>query len=98
MRQIREHGHEGATLADCKRLIKAAARHQDQAVQLCNGSRETISGATRSSIERLAAKLGASGVVLGGDPRGCTVKLTFSDGYVDDFGKEGFCVPTKIED
>ena len=100
VRQVREHGHQGATLADCRRLIKAAARHDLMMIRKCNGlgaTGDTLDRA-RSNIKRLAVKLGASGVVLGGDPRGCTCKLTFSDGFVNDFGKEGFCVPTKIED
>lgn len=33
------------------------------------------------------------GVKLGGDPRGCTVKLVLPSGRTDDFGGEGYCVP-----
>jgi hypothetical protein len=28
-----------------------------------------------------------------GDPRGCVVKIIVPDGYTNDFGQEGICVP-----
>lgn len=31
---------------------------------------------------------------FGGDPRGCTVKIVVPDGYTNDWGREGICVPT----
>jgi hypothetical protein len=31
--------------------------------------------------------------VFSGDPRGCTVKIRVLDGYTNDFGGEGICVP-----
>jgi len=33
------------------------------------------------------------GVVLGGDPRGATVKLVLKNGRTNDWGQEGICVP-----
>jgi hypothetical protein len=44
-------------------------------------------------MREIAEYLGCKGVKLGGDPRGCTVKLLMADGYTDDFGEEGVCVP-----
>ncbi len=32
--------------------------------------------------------------VFNGDPRGATIKIAFPDGYADDWGREGLCVPT----
>lgn len=49
--------------------------------------------ALRGKIGKLAKSIGCTGVVFSGDPRGCTVKLQFADGYTDDMGKEGLCVP-----
>jgi len=31
--------------------------------------------------------------ILGGDPRGCVVKIKVPDGFTNDFGNEGICVP-----
>lgn len=78
-------------------LIKRSKYHQALAVSACNTrtvdpDRE-ISPKVRGEIETLAASLGCTGVVLGGDPRGCTVKLVLPDGYTNDWGREGLCVP-----
>ena len=32
--------------------------------------------------------------IMGGDPRGCTIKIKVPDGYTNDWGREGICVPT----
>ena len=48
-------------------------------------------------IEELAAQVCQPwGIVpqFGGDPRGNTLKLTLPDGYTNDWGREGVCVPT----
>lgn len=44
-------------------------------------------------VTELAQSIGC-GVRFSGDPRGCVVKLILPDGYTDDFGSTGFCVPT----
>lgn len=49
----------------------------------------------RGAISKLAEEVGCKGVIFSGDPRGCTVKLTFADGFTNDFGGEGYCVPTE---
>lgn len=33
-------------------------------------------------------------VKFGGDPRGATIKIIVPDGYTNDWGREGICVPT----
>ena len=87
----------GCTISrtQAKRLIQLATRYQHHCVQDCNvpdypQRHRTTAG---NKIRKLAAEIGASGVILGGDPRGCTVKLTFTDGETDDHGGEGWCVP-----
>ena len=44
-------------------------------------------------IKELCHSIGC-GVVFSGDPRGSTIKVKVPDGYTNDWGKEGICVPT----
>lgn len=89
---------------DAKRLMTHAKRHHRLMELLCSdeqfnrdvdaeGNHPQITDC-RARCEQAAKRLGASGVIFSGDPRGCTVKLTFKDGFTNDFGKEGYCVPT----
>lgn len=87
---------------DAKRLMTHAKGHHRLMEMLCNGEIETDEEgenarvkACRAKCRQAAKRLGATGVIFSGDPRGCTVKLTFADGFTNDFGKEGFCVPTE---
>lgn len=97
----RTHGNGSATKVDCKLMIKLARRWDVSRVNLCNGLWEhDENGDEPKPLQRLrkriiecAKRLGANGVILEGDPRGCTVKLTWPDGETNDFGKEGWCVP-----
>jgi hypothetical protein len=50
--------------------------------------------AVRTAIAEVAERIGAKGVVFSGDPRGCTVKIVCRNGFTNDWGKEGVCVPT----
>ena len=43
-------------------------------------------------LTEIANQLGF-GIILGGDPRGATVKLKVPSGFTDDWAKEGVCVP-----
>ncbi len=46
-------------------------------------------------IKELVSILGPGfGVVFSGDPRGATVKITLPSGKTNDWGREGYCVPT----
>ena len=105
---LRRHGKEtGIVLlrGGAMELIKQAARHERYMVAQCNGeypygrNHDSDNGhpapveACRNVIRMLAESCGAEGVIFGGDPRGCTCKLTFEDGFTNDFGKEGYCVP-----
>lgn len=91
------------TERDAKAITTHAARHHYLMEDLCNGVIEMDEdgenprvSACRAKCQQAAKRLGAKGVVFSGDPRGCTVKLVFADGYTNDFGKEGYCVPTSL--
>jgi hypothetical protein len=47
----------------------------------------------RLKVEQLCAQFGCK-PVFSGDPRGATLKIQVPDGYTNDWGKEGICVPT----
>lgn len=84
----------------CAVMLKLAQTQQTLAVAECNyelskGQRTRI-GSTTQAIEALCVEAGTGyGCKVGGDPRGCVVKLIVPSGYVNDFGREGICVPTK---
>jgi hypothetical protein len=44
-------------------------------------------------VEKLCAMIGCK-PIFGGDPRGNTLKIQVPDGFTNDWGKEGICVPT----
>jgi hypothetical protein len=96
-------GTETATVEAADKLMRLAKQHHRLMELLCSdeafcrgvdeeGDHPQITEC-RKRIAKLVAKLPHTGVVFSGDPRGCTVKLTFADGYTNDFGKEGYCVP-----
>lgn len=45
-------------------------------------------------IKGLCEMMGFGVPKFSGDPRGHTIKLTLPSGYTDDWGREGFCVPS----
>lgn len=88
--------HSTLTINECKRLLRYEATHQRLAVTACN--RELTVGEIRKqeNVEMDIIAICAPHDVtpdFGGDPRGCTVKLKVEDGYTNDFGQEGICVP-----
>ena len=106
---LKKHGtpKKPCDLTRARCLMQLAAKHHEYMKAQCNGTwpytrmNATADGGhplevreCRDSIQEVAKRAGASGVIFSGDPRGCTVKLTFTDGFCNDFGKEGFCVPT----
>ena len=84
----------------CASMLRLAQTRQSLAIAECNvelskAQRTRIDNTTRD-IESLCVTAGKGyGCKVGGDPRGCVVKLTVPSGYVNDFGREGICVPTK---
>jgi hypothetical protein len=88
--------HSTVTLHDCLRLMRYAATCQRLAETACN--RELTEAEIRKE-ERIQMDIIAIVVPhdceakFGGDPRGCVVKLVVPDGYTNDWGQEGICVP-----
>lgn len=97
-------GTETDTVDAARNLIRLAAKHHKLMELLCSDEafcREVNEDgehpkviACRKRISAVAESIGV-GVLFSGDPRRCTVKLTFADGFTNDFGKEGYCVPTE---
>ena|SRR5215469_6686462 len=101
--------HSDATFADCLRLMRLAGTHHRIAEHHCNGDcpythdpdaagRETEDLCRKqqrieTDISMIVHAIGAL-VHFSGDPRGATVKLKVPDGYTNDFGGEGICVPS----
>jgi hypothetical protein len=84
------------TLHECQRLMRYAATLQRLAETACN--RELTVAEIRKE-ERIQMDVIAilaphdCEVKFGGDPRGCVVKIVVPDGYTNDWGAEGICVP-----
>jgi hypothetical protein len=91
-----------ATREQSRNLRSFATRHHALMEDYCNGRAiydaegEPLKplARIRGSIEATAKAIGCAGVKFSGDPRGCTVKLIFADGETNDFGKEGWIIPT----
>ena len=89
--------HSAVSLNDCYRLMRYGATVGQLAETACN--RELTEREIRKDekvqmdiIEILAPH--DCSAKFGGDPRGCTVKIRVPDGYTNDWGQEGICVPT----
>jgi hypothetical protein len=97
--------HSKATLHDCQRLMRYAATLQRIAEAHCNDSKcpygphlpdggcmkqESIQWKVGEICERIDGVLDA---IFSNDPRGAVVKLKVADGYTNDMGREGICVP-----
>lgn len=89
----------------CRQLIQEAALHHKLMEDRCSivtdyfdadGEPNGDLKRCRRAIVAMAKDLNAE-VRFSGDPRGCTVKLLFPDGFTNDFAKEGYCVPTDTD-
>lgn len=47
----------------------------------------------QARVTKLCESIGCR-PIFGGDPRGATLKIQVADGYTNDWGREGICVPT----
>lgn len=104
---LRQHGSALPKESDVVKLIHLASMHEKYMVAQCNGTwpydrtsgddHPAVVRKCRKELHKLAVNLGAKGVLCGGDPRGCTAKLVFSDGFTNDFAKEGYCIPTSTK-
>ena len=77
------------------------------AEELCNGyqdaqgnwdeKRTALAEKKQARIEKKAQEVAQSiggTAIFQGDPRGNVLKIIFPDGYTNDWGREGICVPT----
>lgn len=87
---------------DAEGLIRLATRHHRLMERECNvGDQYDGEGCPKyplASLEALIMQHALAcgcGVVLGGDPRGATVKLVLPNRKTNDWGREGWCVPTR---
>jgi hypothetical protein len=89
------HGNS-ITLHNCKRIMRYAATMQRLAETACNREltkREILKDeAMMAKIIEICAPSDIE-PSFSGDPRGCVVKLAVPDGYTNDMGQEGICVP-----
>jgi hypothetical protein len=88
--------HSTITLYQCKRIMRFASTHQRLAVTACNRELTEKEIRKQETVMMDIIEMCADADVkplFGGDPRGCTVKLQVPDGYTNDMGQEGICVP-----
>ena len=85
------------TLAEVKLILRHAASLQRLAVQHCNvgltDAQEKRSHTLRLRIAEICQKHGAT-PMMHGDPRGACVKILHPKLPNNDWGGEGYCVPT----
>ncbi len=84
-------------------LIRLAKRHHNYCEDACNTPGRQIFGENDEKakwaetlevrIMKAANEIGARGVLFDYDPRGCTVKIVCTNGFNNDWSKEGVCVP-----
>lgn len=89
--------HSTLTLNECKRLLRYAATYQRLSVEECNRQLTVAEIRKQENVGMdIIAILAVHDceAILGGDPRGCVVKIKVADGYTNDFGGEGICVPS----
>jgi hypothetical protein len=88
--------HSTISFHDCQRILRYAATVRLLAETACN--RELTVREIRKDekmqmdIIALCAPCDVQ-AQFSGDPRGCVVKLQVPDGYTNDWGGEGICVP-----
>ena len=95
------HGCPTVRQSQARDLIRLSKRHHKLMEDCCNG-REIYGDddeplpplrRVRKGIGDICSVIGCK-PLFSGDPRGCTVKLILPDGFANDWGQEGLCVPT----
>ena len=74
------YGESTASFAKRQERFEKALEHKESLIE--------------RRIKAICAELGFPEPVLNGDPRGATVKIVLPSGKANDWGKEGYCVPT----
>lgn len=88
--------HTTVTLHDCTKLLRYAATCQRLAETACNRELtvQEIRKEENMQMDIIAVLVPYDcEAKFGGDPRGCVVKIKVPDGYTNDWGAEGICVP-----
>lgn len=76
------------------RLLALAEFHRTKLTVACNTGDDADVGSVETELRRMAINdLGCSDVLFSHDPRGCTVRLVFPDGFNNDLEGVGYCVP-----
>lgn len=85
-------------------LIRLATKYQKMCIDACNHpgcEMYDADGETMPRVAKLEKALSGAAeehnckIKFGGDPRGCTAKLILPNGDTNDFGGEGWCIPTR---
>lgn len=90
--------HTRATVRQCEALMRYAATLHRLAETACN--RELTEREIRKEENVMAkaiaitAELELDLPLFSHDPRGAVLKIRVSDGFTNDFGGEGICVPS----
>lgn len=96
IRKLRAHADPNTPYDDVRRLMRLAKAHHRHCENACNREVTKQERDSQSRRERTMAQIAeARGMKIytQGDPRGVTVRLVMPDGYTDDWGKEGVCIP-----
>jgi hypothetical protein len=89
--------HSSATIHDLQRIMRYGSSIGRIAEDQCNRG---LTPEEELKLLRLLKKVSTicksfgAVAVFQNDPRGCTVKIQVPDGYTNDWGREGICVPT----
>jgi hypothetical protein len=89
--------HSTATLNQIQRLLRFGATHGRLAETECNRQLTDAEIRKQENIQMDIIAICAELEIearFSGDPRGNTVKIAVADGYTNDWGREGICVPT----
>jgi hypothetical protein len=88
--------HSTVTQRECLRLLRLAATVQRLATEACNRALTPKEVRKDEKVQMdIIAILAPHDceAKFQGDPRGCCVKVVVPDGYTNDWGREGICVP-----
>jgi hypothetical protein len=103
---LEKHGtpYEGFDATEVARqLMRLARKHHRYMELLCSEEwfcKQVDADGNHPRVTQVRGHIRAmaracKSVIFGGDPRGCTVKLVFADGFKNDMANEGYCVPTE---
>lgn len=85
----------GITVTTLQQLVRLAKLHHRGCEDWCNTGDMDRMDRARGAIRSLLDGTGLE-PIFSGDPRGATVKLKLPSGKTNDWGQEGYCVPTEL--